>query len=533
MKILGLDVGEKRIGVARADSSTRIAVPVGTIVVDGTEWHALSRLARQQNTQFFVVGLPRNNSGVETRQSLYARNFAHELMEKIPGARVRLQDETLTSVLAEKRLKDRGRPYTNGEIDAEAAAIILQDFLESLSTKSAISDAPSSFKNTPALAKGDALASAITEVTDQAAAASQTATDDGMDHLEPADDTITNPDGTVSGITKAPTGAFADADTIARAKAVKEAEKAKMRAKKKKKIKKLGGTIMGVLVAVLLAGGITVGVVYVKNREERQRALEEAAMNAVAETYDFTIRPGETVADVKKSLLALTSKAEDKRSESLYTISQVEDAFNKDYSGDYPFLAERPEGATNLEGFLYPETIQFYETDAVEKVIKAYLAQMDKTIKDNNLEAAYAAQGFTIYQGVTLASIIQKESWSPDMPVVSQIFQKRLNIGMSLGSDVTVRYALDKVDPERTTYTDNAAALTIDSCYNTRIHTGLPCGPIANPGLNALLSVASPADTDYLYFLTDSSGKMYYGSTEAEHIQNIYTYCGDACATQL
>lgn len=509
MKVIGLDVGEKRIGVAKADSNTRIAVPMGTVVVDGTEWHAITRLARQQNTQFFVVGLPRNNAGVETRQSLYARNFAKQLTEKIPGARVRMQDETLTSVLAEQRLKERGKAYTKGEIDAEAAAIILQDFMESLGNGgSAILDAP----DNAATGVGGA---------------------DGAE-LIPPDDAITGPDGTVSGVVKAPKGAFADASTVARVKAVKEAEKAKMRAKKAKhRAKKWGGTVVGILIMVLLAGGATAGIVYIKNREEQRRLAEEAAMNAVAETFNFTIRPGETVADVKTSLLSLTSKAEATLGQSIYTIGEVNDAFNKDYSGDYPFLAGQTPGTTNLEGFLYPETIQFYETDDVEKVIKAFLDQMDKAIKNNNLEEAYARQGMTIYQGVTMASIIQKEAGAADMPIVSQIFQKRLNTGMSLGSDVTVGYALDVVDPERTTYTDNEAALAIDSCYNTRIHVGLPCGPISNPGLPALLAVANPADTDYLYFLTDSTGKMYYGSTEAEHIQNIYTYCGDACATQL
>lgn len=517
MKIIGLDVGEKRIGVAKADSSTRIAVPIGTVIVDGTEWHAIIRLARQQNTQFFVIGLPRNNEGVETRQSLYARNFAKQLTEKIPGARVRMQDESLTSVLAEKRLKERGRAYTKGEIDAEAAAIILQDFLEALgSAGPAISDALNN--------DGTGVDNADINAT----------TDNGAAQLVPPDDAIVSPDGTISGVGQAPKGAFADATTVARVKAVKEAEKAKMRAKKAKhRMKKWGGTVVGILVAVILAGGVTAGIVYIKNRDEQRRLAEEAAMNAVAETFDFTIRPGETVADVKKSLLTLTSKAEGTRGQSIYTVGEVNDAFNKDYSGEYPFLAEQTPGTTNLEGFLYPETIQFYETDDVEKVIKAFLDQMDKAIKNNNLEAAYAGQGMTIYQGVTLASVIQKEAGAADMPVVSQIFQKRLNTGMMLGSDVTVGYALDVVDPERTTYTDNAAALAIDSCYNTRIHVGLPCGPISNPGLNALLAVANPADTDYLYFLTDSTGKMYYGNTEAEHIQNIYTYCGDACATQL
>ena len=104
MKLLGLDVGEKRIGVARADSSTRIAVPIGFINVDGTEWQELAKLCRVHSTNCFVVGLPRSNEGNETAQSVYVRKFAKTLVEKIPGAKVRFQDESLTSVVAEERL---------------------------------------------------------------------------------------------------------------------------------------------------------------------------------------------------------------------------------------------------------------------------------------------------------------------------------------------------------------------------------------------------------------------------------------------
>ena len=128
MRILGLDIGEKRIGVAKADSNTRIAVPVGYINVDGSEWQEIARLCNLQGTKFFVLGLPRSNEGTETQQSLYVRNFAKYLMQQIPGAKVRFQDESLTSVVAEERLKASGKAYEKGDIDAEAAAIILQDF---------------------------------------------------------------------------------------------------------------------------------------------------------------------------------------------------------------------------------------------------------------------------------------------------------------------------------------------------------------------------------------------------------------------
>ena len=150
MKIIGLDIGTKRIGVARADSTTRIAVPSGFINVDGTEWTEIEKLAKLYSTNWFVLGLPRSNEGNETQQSQYVRSFAKELLKRIPDAKIRFQDESLTSVEAEERLKARKSNYEKGEIDSEAATIILQDFLESFrggsgtpSSSEALSSRPS------------------------------------------------------------------------------------------------------------------------------------------------------------------------------------------------------------------------------------------------------------------------------------------------------------------------------------------------------------------------------------------------------
>jgi UPF0755 protein len=128
---------------------------------------------------------------------------------------------------------------------------------------------------------------------------------------------------------------------------------------------------------------------------------------------------------------------------------------------------------------------------------------------------------------------VQKEAAAPDQPTVAQVFLTRLGEEMLLGSDVTVSYALDVVDPNRESYPDNQTALSIDSCYNTRLYAGLPCGPISNPGLAALLAVAEPAETSYLYFLTGDDGMMYYSYTEAEHIQNVYSHCQNLCNVAL
>lgn len=128
--ILALDIGERRIGVARGDALVRIASPLTTVSVDGTEWGVIQRLLAEQTASLVVVGYPRNQSGEPTAQTAYVEK-AVERLRQVP-VEIVFQDESLTSVIAEQRLQSRGRPYAKGDIDAEAAAIILQDYLERL-----------------------------------------------------------------------------------------------------------------------------------------------------------------------------------------------------------------------------------------------------------------------------------------------------------------------------------------------------------------------------------------------------------------
>jgi putative Holliday junction resolvase len=126
--LLALDVGEKRIGVALADSAVRIAIAYDTIDVDGTEIEQVARLIGFENVDIVVIGYPRNQSGEPTKQTEYVEKFAGQLNDIAPA--IVYQDESLTSVQAEERLKASGKPYAKGDIDALAASLILQDYLE-------------------------------------------------------------------------------------------------------------------------------------------------------------------------------------------------------------------------------------------------------------------------------------------------------------------------------------------------------------------------------------------------------------------
>lgn len=262
-----------------------------------------------------------------------------------------------------------------------------------------------------------------------------------------------------------------------------------------------------------------------KDYRARERAEYYARLEAEMrpEVFNFTVLPGETIFQIKANLAEIG-----------YSSEEIEDAFNARY--DYDFLKERPEGVS-LEGYLFGDTHEFYKDSTVKEILEVFLNEMGKVIEENNLKERYAEKGLSLYEGITLASIVQKEAPSPafssEQPKVAQVFLLRNEYGIPLGSDVTVSYALNVVDPDRKTYSDNQTALTVDSCYNTRLYVGLPCGPISNPGYSALMAVAEPSDTTYLYFLTGDDGVMYYSYTEDEHIQNIYSHCQSLCEVSL
>ena len=125
--ILALDVGDRRVGVALADSQIKIAVPYGYLERSDKVIQQITELMLDHDIDTLVIGYPRNQSGEATKQTESVEQFAKELAEIEIDADLVCQDESLSSVEAERRL---GRVKDKGEIDAEAASIILQDYLE-------------------------------------------------------------------------------------------------------------------------------------------------------------------------------------------------------------------------------------------------------------------------------------------------------------------------------------------------------------------------------------------------------------------
>jgi UPF0755 protein len=170
----------------------------------------------------------------------------------------------------------------------------------------------------------------------------------------------------------------------------------------------------------------------------------------------------------------------------------------------------------DFEGFLFPNTYDFNhgvsEEAVLERVVKEFWNTFDDSLKQRAGEI-----GFTVYETVVLASLIEEEAMlQREHATISQVYHKRLKLGRALECDATVQYALPE-HKSRLLYSD----LKIDSPYNTYLHKGLPPGPIANPGRSALLAALYPAKSDFLYYVARGDGSHIFSKTAKEHYQAI------------
>lgn len=188
------------------------------------------------------------------------------------------------------------------------------------------------------------------------------------------------------------------------------------------------------------------------------------------------------------------------------------------------FSSDFLNGTQGKEGYLFPDTYLVAISANASTVIK---------LMEDNFEQKYAlAQKnqtvrLTKEQVVILASIVQREAiTADDMRGVASVLENRLAIGMALGSDVTVEYGLGYDLVGKTWWKKDLTAddLALNIPYNTRINAGFPPGPISNPGLVALEAVLTSPQTDYLYYLSDSDGKLHFATTLEEHNANIAKY---------
>ncbi len=183
-----------------------------------------------------------------------------------------------------------------------------------------------------------------------------------------------------------------------------------------------------------------------------------------------------------------------------------------------------------LEGLLFPDSYRFEKGISADKVARQMVENFRSRLSVG-LRSGFDANGLTVYQAVTLASIVEREAVAAnERPIIASVYLNRLKRGMRLQADPTIQYALagdGSNVPASVVYWKHAltfADLTVTSPYNTYRVTGLPPGPICNPGLASLLAVASPATTDYLYFVAKPDGTHAFAGTLQEQEQNVAKY---------
>lgn len=175
---------------------------------------------------------------------------------------------------------------------------------------------------------------------------------------------------------------------------------------------------------------------------------------------------------------------------------------------------------TTLEGYLFPDTYFFRpsERESGEQIVQAMVKRF-RDVYDREVRPTAEKYGWTPYQVVTLASLIEKEARATEHGLVSAVFHNRLRQNMKLQSDPTVIYGIKGMGSKIT-----RADLNRDHPYNTYVHTGLPPGPIANPGKDSLIAAVHPEDQPYLYFVARNDGTHHFSATLREHNNAVNMY---------
>lgn len=231
-----------------------------------------------------------------------------------------------------------------------------------------------------------------------------------------------------------------------------------------------------------------------------RRAVDVLINKGKSDAVKFTFYEGFEVKIIAKELSAKFNFSE----------QEFIKAAQKDYGVGY--LRTISEREILAEGYLFPDTYEFYKDATPEDVVRKLLGGFEKMWTDE-YEKRCRELSMTVDEVVILASIIEREAGSvSEMGKVSSVFHNRLKIGMPLQSCATVQYIL----PERKDVL-SVSDTKIESPYNTYLYEGLPEGPISNPGKAAIEAALYPEDTDYYYFKVNDDGETVFSKTLSEH----------------
>ncbi len=195
------------------------------------------------------------------------------------------------------------------------------------------------------------------------------------------------------------------------------------------------------------------------------------------------------------------------------------------WASTYTFLPSRPGNAdAPFEGYLFPDTYLIDPAAGVRGLIKKQFDQFgvvfSADLRAQIVNATPARPAESIQAIVILASMVDREANTPtDRGNVCSVYYNRLKLNMPLGVDATLLYALGRLSPEPT-----GTELQLDTPYNTRLHGGLPPGPISNPGKAALLACINPPQTQYLFYFADRQRVTHFETNEQDFNRDIQKY---------
>ncbi len=183
---------------------------------------------------------------------------------------------------------------------------------------------------------------------------------------------------------------------------------------------------------------------------------------------------------------------------------------------DRDFIKDLGLKVSSLEGYLFPDTYSFSISQTDSAVVSTFIKNFNKHIEKYGFD-----DSDSINKVIIIASVIEKEAkFEEERPIIARVFINRLKVGRPLESCATVFYALKNINYEK--YQTKTKLIQRDlqcnSPYNTYLHIGLPPGPICSPGENSIASAISPADVDYLYFVSRGNGRHHFSKTYREHI---------------
>lgn len=496
--LLGLDIGDVRIGVAIADTKAPFPSPLVTLEASTELAKEFAQILSVHKVETVVIGYPRNMSGEATDQTARVEQIA-SLLNIPDNIKIVWQDESLTSVKAEEELNKRGKPYQKGDVDSLAATYILNDYIltmpkiQHVTTPEVANSAPAKKvkhkPNKPSSKpkknhKKRALGTIILLVAGLVVATGISLVAWYVHALSPK-----------------------TADDVYRVVKIEQGDATKVIATKLQKEKVIRSS-QAFILFVRLNGinNLQAGSYRLSSADSTSKIASVIADGKVT-TTDVLVSPGLRL-DQIKALLVKDGYSEQDVDKALEAVR------------DHPLLVSYPQ-ADPIEGYLYPNTYQIEPNTSAEQLMRSILNTFDKSITPE-IRRGLSEQGLTIRQAVILASIVQKEVGDPEVQkTVAQVFIKRMNDGIVLGSDVTYKYAAAQFGTP-----DNPSS---NSPYNTRKFLGLPPTAISNFNLSALEAVADPSDTAYNYFVAGDDGTTYFSTTLEEHESYVAKYCIKGC----